>query len=402
MEFTIVDGNSSLGEVIRWYSTQFIDLTDSKDIFGYKITTNPTYLRSSSFEDGIKIEKSLSFGNAKLLYKNKIIEITVIKCGEPFAVEHSYERSRYHTELKLRIDSSQVQNRTEGSELLEDFVLNSIKEFGKHVLNKPKIKNKLSTYIYNENHEWELLNKKTLRPPNTIYLNNNKFDSILESTKKFLSSEMEDFYTKLGIPYKYNILLHGYPGTGKTSSIYALAGSLGLNTCIVNFDSELTDKSLIRCIQRAPKDTILICEDIDVLFQERKKNDDFKNSLTFSGLLNCLDGAAYREKQIIIMTTNYECNLDSALKRPGRIDLSVKYEYSDASVVAEMFKNFRPEDKNFEKFYDCISSYNITPACLQKYFIENMYEDNIIKNISDLKAVLKENKKNEAHDLLYN
>ena len=102
------------------------------------------------------------------------------------------------------------------------------------------------------------------------------------------------------------------------------------------------------------------------------------------------------------MTTNYECNLDSALKRPGRIDLSVKYEYSDASVVAEMFKNFRPEDKNFEKFYDCISSYNITPACLQKYFIENMYEDNIIKNISDLKAVLKENKKNEAHDLLYN
>ena len=42
-----------------------------------------------------------------------------------------------------------------------------------------------------------------------------------------------------------------------------------------------------------------------------------KNAITFSALLNTLDGIAHSHGQIVIMTTNHPLVLDSALKRPG-------------------------------------------------------------------------------------
>ena len=80
----------------------------------------------------------------------------------------------------------------------------------------------------------------------------------------------------------------------------------------------MNDKSLFRALKCMPEKTILLLEDIDVLFKERKENDNFKSSLSFSGLINGLDGCGSVNKQIIFMTTNYVCNLDCALKRPGR------------------------------------------------------------------------------------
>jgi chaperone BCS1 len=43
--------------------------------------------------------------------------------------------------------------------------------------------------------------------------------------------------------------------------------------------------------------------------------------VTFSGLLNALDGVASSEERIIFMTTNHYDRLDPALIRPGRVDI---------------------------------------------------------------------------------
>lgn len=48
---------------------------------------------------------------------------------------------------------------------------------------------------------------------------------------------------------------------------------------------------------------------------------DGLNRVTFSGLLNCLDGVASTEARILFMTTNYLNRLDPALVRPGRVDV---------------------------------------------------------------------------------
>ena len=45
------------------------------------------------------------------------------------------------------------------------------------------------------------------------------------------------------------------------------------------------------------------------------------NRLTFSGLLNAIDGVTSTEGRIVFMTTNYVDRLDPALIRPGRVDL---------------------------------------------------------------------------------
>ena len=68
------------------------------------------------------------------------------------------------------------------------------------------------------------------------------------------------------------------PGTGKTSLIFALASELDLDIAILHFDSKLTDVRFMQAIQRMPKKSILVIEDVDHLFIERKKNDEYKNA----------------------------------------------------------------------------------------------------------------------------
>lgn len=49
-----------------------------------------------------------------------------------------------------------------------------------------------------------------------------------------------------------------------------------------------------------------------------------EGGVTFSGLLNALDGAAAQEGRLLFMTTNHIEKLDSALIRPGRCDYRLK------------------------------------------------------------------------------
>ena len=57
-------------------------------------------------------------------------------------------------------------------------------------------------------------------------------------------------------------------------------------------------------------------EDVDAIFVERKAQSE-KGGVTFSGLLNAIDGVASQEGRIFIMTTNHIEKLDPALIRPG-------------------------------------------------------------------------------------
>uniref|UniRef100_A0AAV2K109 ATPase AAA-type core domain-containing protein n=1 Tax=Knipowitschia caucasica TaxID=637954 RepID=A0AAV2K109_KNICA len=65
--------------------------------------------------------------------------------------------------------------------------------------------------------------------------------------------------------------------------------------------------------------------------------------LTFSGLLNSLDGVASSEARILFMTTNYIERLDPALVRPGRVDLKQYIGPCSHWQLAQMFGRFYPE-----------------------------------------------------------
>lgn len=74
----------------------------------------------------------------------------------------------------------------------------------------------------------------------------------------------------LGIPYRRGYLLHGPPGSGKTSFIQALAGSLNYNICLMNLSERgLTDDKLNHLLGLVPERSFVLLEDIDSAFNRR-------------------------------------------------------------------------------------------------------------------------------------
>ena len=271
---------------------------------------------------------------------------------------------------------------------LDAFINESKKQYSNDVLNQEKLKDKITNYLWDD--YWEVLNKKPCRSIDTLCFDNNMHYDLLDEVKNFLSEDTEKEYIQFGIPYKYNILLEGYPGTGKSSMISVLASELNMNVCIITFDRELTDKCFMRAFKNVPENSIIILEDIDTCFKDRTEKDNHL-SLTFSGLLNTLDGASSVWKQIIIMTTNFKCNLDEALIRPGRIDKVIHFDYASKEQIKIIFFKFFPGDEDlYNSFEKEIRHHKLTTAMLQQFLFTNRKNKNmIIENIGELKKISK-------------
>lgn len=151
------------------------------------------------------------------------------------------------------------------------------------------------------------------------------------------------WYHDRGVPYRRGYLLHGPPGTGKTSFIVALAGHLGLSVCIVNLGiSGLNDQQLDQLLNNAPRNSILLMEDVDAALIKRKagKSQGGSNNVTLSGILNALDGITAQEGSVVFMTTNHIRKLAPALIRPGRCDRRLLFDYADKHQIHGMFLKF--------------------------------------------------------------
>lgn len=148
------------------------------------------------------------------------------------------------------------------------------------------------------------------RPIDSVVLDRGIANSILKDCQDFINNS--SWYSDRGIPYRRGYLLHGPPGCGKSSFITALAGEIEFGICLLNLsDRGLTDDRLNHLLSVAPQQSIILLEDIDAAFASREDTKQVKNAfdglnrVTFSGLLNCLDGVASTEARIVFMTTNY-------------------------------------------------------------------------------------------------
>lgn len=74
----------------------------------------------------------------------------------------------------------------------------------------------------------------------------------------------------MGIPYKRSYLLFGPPGTGKSSFAQALAGKINYSICFVNCSDKVNDFMFNSLLNQAPKQSIILIEDVDAIFSERK------------------------------------------------------------------------------------------------------------------------------------
>lgn len=155
------------------------------------------------------------------------------------------------------------------------------------------------------------------------------------------------WYSDRGIPYRRGYLLHGPPGSGKSSFIYALAGKLDMNICVLNLSERgLTDDRLALALSTIPANSIVLLEDVDAAFPsrtDRATGSHTGSEVTFSGLLNVLDGVAASEDRLVFMTTNHIEKLDPALIRPGRVDYVQLVGDATDYQIRQLLQRFYPE-----------------------------------------------------------
>lgn len=115
-------------------------------------------------------------------------------------------------------------------------------------------------------------------------------------------------------------------------------------------------------------------KDVDALFNEARKSEN-PSPLTFSGLLNALDGLVSADGILTVMTTNHIDRLDVALIRAGRVDRKFEFKLPSQQSMIALFKSFYPneDDSLAKEFADQVFSRPEKEArsiaTLQEHFI---------------------------------
>ena len=218
--------------------------------------------------------------------------------------------------------------------------------------------------------QWQRCMARTSRPFSTVILNEKVKQDLIDDVTDYLNPTTRRWYANRGIPYRRGYLLYGPPGTGKSSLSLALAGFFKMRIYIVSLSSvTANEENLATLFAELPRRCVVLLEDIDTagLTHTRddagnqidippadttttstrssrgpngqsNNNNPVPGRLSLSGLLNILDGVASQEGRVLIMTTNHLEKLDKALIRPGRVDMTVKFERADTGMISAIFR----------------------------------------------------------------
>ena len=195
-------------------------------------------------------------------------------------------------------------------------------------------------------------------------------------------------YYTYGIQPKLSILLHGKPGTGKSSFYKALAKYIGLDRVISLSPNYFFSDDVV---SPSRFNGIITIDDIDCIAMSREEKQDKENMTVTHKLLTYLDNpdtfdykasdGIYYPVSIIIATTNYYDKLDSAVKRFGRFDLTIEMGYFDESDAREMCALYDLKLDDIIKG-EITEDFTISPAELQALCIANI--DKRIKETGSL------------------
>ena len=208
------------------------------------------------------------------------------------------------------------------------------------------------------------------------------FDKLFFQEKDSIMKYLEDFeassetYKRLGVNMKKGILLYGPPGTGKTNIAMAASRYLKRDIYIINL-STVTDADLIQKMSQVPSGSIVLYEDIDCIFKKdvEDKGEEVGESesrelkekvkISFSTLLNVLDGVYAPENVLVFMTTNHPEILEKAMIRRGRIDRKYYIGVPGKKEVNEFLSFFYEEQININYTGDFTIS-DIQEMCLSR------------------------------------
>ncbi|KAM7470346.1 hypothetical protein LguiA_008529 [Lonicera macranthoides] len=222
----------------------------------------------------------------------------------------------------------------------------------------------------------------------------------LETFKK-----RENYYKRIGRAWKRGYLLHGPPGTGKSSLIAAMANYLKYDVYELELMSLTNNSDFRQTLLSTGNRSIIVIEDIDcsaaeVQVQDRQqpsKESSINTRWTLSGLLNFLDGlwSSCGDEKIFVFTTNHKDRLDPALLRPGRIDMQIYMSYCEKDGFRSLAHNYLDinggdHDSLFTEIESLITKVDVTPAEVSG---ELMRSENVDIALEGLVKFLKDKEK---------
>jgi DNA polymerase III delta prime subunit len=312
---------------------------------------------------------------------------------------------------------------------IRDYIQNITEEY--LILKKNNLGNKLYFFDQIVEQKKGMISSRTQFTKH-LFQTNRTLDNIFHEKQDELRSRFnffinnKDWYNERGIPYTFGLLLHGSPGTGKTSTIKAVANVGQRHIININLSGIKTKKQLKKLFY---DERLEICENInnpnnikeyiipidkrlyiledidaidsDILLKRNSNeklntqvynlNDELENKeevgdLDLSSLLNIIDGTLETPGRILIITTNYPEKLDHALIRPGRIDMIIEFKKCNYQVIVDMLKSFYSNLTELQiKNIKNIPEYLWSPAEISQILFKNFnLPDKTIEDLTNL------------------
>jgi MoxR-like ATPase len=179
------------------------------------------------------------------------------------------------------------------------------------------------------------------------------------------------------------VILHGPPGTGKTSLAIQVAECLGwnfirLDTSILlreGLDKAAYSTSIVFEHLSYLTRTVILFDEIDECIRERSDpKTTFENRLLTNTMLTNLNDLKNNENIIFFVATNWFQNVDEAIKRPGRFDAILYIDYPQVNEL-------------INKMNEIIGEKRIK---LKPELIEEL--EHSLRNLLDKRNLLNENK----------